>query len=178
VIPTAAVVLAVIPAAALVFVRAALVRESPGRTTILLIAVAHVCFVIALTLFPLPVTSEAIAAHRADTVSDHNLIPFASFVGGAADGLRASEVRQIIGNVLLLVPMAIYAPVLWWRAATWTGFVALAIAATVAIELTQLTIATILGYAYRVANVDDVILNSVGAIVAFAIVRFVTQFET
>jgi glycopeptide antibiotics resistance protein len=79
----------------------------------------------------------------------------------------------MLGNIAAFVPLGLLLPLafkLRWPIVT-VGLVALAL--SVGIELGQATISEWLGYAYRSTDIDDVILNVLGALVgATAFVLF------
>ena len=151
------------------------VRQRPGARTVIirLIAVAHVAIVVELALFPLPVDPALITVlrhERAGAMSSVNLVPWAT-IGPSlyrlfALRLDTSEVRNLVGNFVMLMPLAWYGPILWPRLRNLLVFVAVALAFSVTIELLQLAITVGLGYAHA-TDVDDVIVNTAGGIVAF-----------
>jgi glycopeptide antibiotics resistance protein len=99
---------------------------------------------------------------------EHNAVPFATLGLQLDAGLSRFELRQWIGNVLLLLPLGIYGP-MRWRALRSPAVAALAgVATSAAIELGQLGLATGYGFPVRVADVDDVILNTAGVIVGWS----------
>jgi len=135
------------------------------------VAVAHLATVVALTLLPLPVTEAGIAAARDTVASDHNAIPFATLGRQLAGGVSPFEVRNLVGNALLLVPLGLYAPMRWTHLRTARRVLLLAVAISGSIELGQLAISTALGFPHRIADVDDVIVNVSGAMVGYALWR-------
>jgi glycopeptide antibiotics resistance protein len=155
-------------------------RRWPGARAVAvrLLAVAHVAIVAELALFPLPVDGALIAELRAgsagvDVVSlNVNLVPWAT-IGPSIHRLLTErydtqEVRNLLGNFALLMPLAFYGPILWPRLRTLLWFTATAIAFSVTIELLQLAITLNLGYAHA-TDIDDVIVNAGGALVAFVL---------
>ena len=68
-----------------------------------------------LTFLPLPIGDEAIAAARAAATYDHNAVLFATLRFQLDGGVTPFELRQIVGNFLLLLPLGIYGPILWPR---------------------------------------------------------------
>jgi len=56
----------------------------------------------------------------------------------------------------------------WPAARPMLALALLAAAASAVIELTQLAIATAYGFPVRVADVDDVLLNTIGALLGYA----------
>jgi glycopeptide antibiotics resistance protein len=155
-------------------------RDWPGGRTLVvrLLAVAHVAVVAELALFPLPVDRALIAELRAqaagvDVISlNVNLIPWAT-IGPSLHRLfteryDTQEVRNLVGNLALLMPLAWYGPILWPRLRNLLWFAASAVAFSLTIELLQLAITLGLGYAHA-TDIDDIIVNAGGALVAFVV---------
>ena len=134
-------------------------------TLLALLALAHVTTVIALTIFPIPISGQDYYRHTRGLTED-NVVPFATIADQLVH-LRLGTIRQLVGNSVVLVPLAIYGPGLWARLRDWRWFVAVAVGFAVAIELGQLAGSLLEGFTYRVTDVDDAIMNSTGAIVAF-----------
>ena len=116
-----------------------------------------------LTLLPLPVGAEAIEAARRQATYDHNPIPLATLAFQLRDGLTPHEIRQLLGNLLLLLPLGVYGPALWRPMRAVGVLVGVAVAVSALVELAQLGLATSYGFPVRVADVDDVLLNAGGA---------------
>ncbi|HUR16075.1 MAG TPA: VanZ family protein [Candidatus Limnocylindrales bacterium] len=91
-----------------------------------------------------------------------NLDPFTTIERALQLGPRSSSYRLLIGNIVAFVPFGILLPLAFRRLFIVGGFL-IAVALSVVIELGQLAVSTYLGYAYRSTDVDDVILNVVGA---------------
>ena len=91
-------------------------------------------------------------------------------------GLESHQFVVLIGNIAAFVPLGIFVPLLLGRASIVRVFV-IALALSTAIELGQLAVSIAVGYAYRTADVDDVLTNVLGALigfVAFALYRWVS----
>jgi glycopeptide antibiotics resistance protein len=149
-------------------------RRDSGRaddrwTLFALIALVHITAIIALTIFPIPIGGqEYYRVHRG--MSGDNLVPFATIVNQLRHpGL--SSARQLIGNMLALVPLGVYGPELWPALRDWRRFVVVAVAVGVGIELTQYVGSYIEGFSYRITDIDDAMMNATGAIAAFFIWR-------
>lgn len=80
---------------------------------------------------------------------------------------RAFCVRNARGNLMLFFPLGILIPLVWMNLRFWRGL-QVAIALSLAIELIQYFSGAWGGY--RAADVNDVILNSAGAGLGFALV--------
>jgi glycopeptide antibiotics resistance protein len=102
-------------------------------------------------------------------VVDDNLIPFRTIAIYLANATDPFWIRQAFGNLLLLLPVGLVGPYVsppldrWWRV------LLLALAISVAIEVTQLWIPD------RSADIDDVIVNVTGATVGFIGYRLVRR---
>ena len=103
-----------------------------------------------------------------------NLEPFATIDRALELGPRSPSFRLMIGNIAAFVPLGILLPMVfrsrWSLAVVIVGAVGL----SAAIELGQLAISVWLGFAYRSTDIDDVILNSLGALVGYVAFAAVT----
>ncbi|MBF4161127.1 VanZ family protein [Nocardioides acrostichi] len=136
-------------------------RLGPGDLVTLLGAAVYGLALWTYTLLPLPAGTyrcKVAQWHVFGTIGqiglpERGLQPF----------LRDPAVLQVLFNVLLFVPLGYYVRVVLKRGvavATLVGF-----AASLAIELTQYTaVWGIFGCAYRQLDVDDLLLNTVGAL--------------
>jgi glycopeptide antibiotics resistance protein len=159
------------------FVLVDAVRRRPGMWIVVvrLIAVAHVAIVVELALLPLPVDPALIAELRARSAgagTSVNLVPWLT-IGPSLHRLftlrlDTPEVRNLLGNLVMLMPLAWYGPILWPRLRNLLLFVVVAVAFSVSIELLQLAITLGLGYDHA-TDVDDVIVNTTGGILAFGV---------
>jgi glycopeptide antibiotics resistance protein len=89
-----------------------------------------------------------------------NLEPFKTI------GIYQTFGKQIVGNFVMLLPMGIYLPLLYTRLRKAYGFFAVLLICflvSVGIELLQLATS------YRSADIDDVILNTIGGCTGFII---------
>ena len=155
-----------VPIAALPFVYWVIRRKADRRWTLLaFLAVVHVTLVVALTIFPIPVAGQDFY-RQTRGMSEDNIVPFAT-ISSQLMHLSLNNLRQLVGNMLALMPLGIYAPGLWPALRDWRKFVLVAIAFGVGIELTQYAGSLIEGFTYRVTDVDDAIMNASGAVIAF-----------
>jgi glycopeptide antibiotics resistance protein len=95
-----------------------------------------------------------------------NLVPFKTIT----QNLRQSDTPlqhrayELLGNLAVLAPIGIYLVFVRPRFSIWP-VLAIAIGLSTSIEITQYP-----GWTWRVADVDDVICNASGALVAYVIV--------
>jgi glycopeptide antibiotics resistance protein len=135
------------------------------------LAAAHLLAVAALTFLPLPIGAEAIAEARAAAIVDHNPILFATLRFQLEGGVTSFELRQLVGNFLLLLPLGIYGPILSPRLRSLPAILVVGAGLSAAIELGQLAVATAYGFPVRVADVDDVLLNTLGVLAGYLLWR-------
>ena len=161
---------------AFVVVHALATRPGTWILFVRLIAVAHVAMVVELALFPLPTDPVLIGDFRASAAGTDqiartvNLVPWVT-IGPSLHRLfdlrlDTQEVRNLVGNFVLLMPLGWYGPILWPRLRNIVWFILAAIGFSTAIEVAQLAITLGLGYAHA-TDIDDVIVNASGATVAF-----------
>ena len=145
----------------------------PRWTLLALLALAHVTAVVALTIFPIPISGQDFYRHTRG-MSEDNVVPFGT-ISRQLENLTLNNVRQLVGNMLALTPLGIYGPGLWPGLRSWRRFVLLAVAVGAAIELAQYAGSLMEGFTYRVTDVDDAIMNATGAVAAFFVWRWMER---
>jgi len=137
-------------------------RVSLAREILLLTAVLYLSGLAAATL-TISRPSRSVAEATAAGVDLHpNLTSLTCHSASMRPGSTAHSfcVRNARGNVVLFIPLGILIPLIWRRLRFWKA-VLLALAFSVGIEVVQY-ISRAWG-SHRTADVNDVILNSVGA---------------
>ena len=97
-----------------------------------------------------------------------NLIPFKSIIEQFENfSIRNARnfIVNILGNLAAIAPMGLFIPILFQRINNLLRFIVLIISMTVFVELMQFI--TMAGS----ADIDDVILNSVGAIIIYVTIQ-------
>ena len=143
-------------------------RLSWRRTITSLVVVIYVFGLFSYTMLPLPETRDAFCRPG---VAQTQLVPFQflqdfelALQGGRRAFATSFALWQVLFNVLLFIPVGILA-VRWARANILTGTL-IGAALSLVIEATQFTgIWGIYTCAYRVADVDDLMVNTAGAFV-------------
>ena len=99
-----------------------------------------------------------------------NLVPFAS-IGEYAFGHSSATGRiafaNVVGNVLIFIPLGVYASWLRHRAAAWLTLLTVA-SVSVAVEILQGV------FAVGASDIDDVILNCVGGLIGILTFRLLS----
>jgi glycopeptide antibiotics resistance protein len=162
-------------------VAAGLIGSGAGRgrrmdALIALLALGHLAVLANVALFPIPSDPDMIAQGRTAAASaiglgGLNLVPFATIgpvLGGAAS---AQAVRIAVLNVFVLTPAGICFPIMFRPLRRWRALVPVAIVGGASVEAAQLTISTALGFRYRTIDIDDVILNTIGIVIGWLIVK-------
>jgi glycopeptide antibiotics resistance protein len=133
----------------------------------------YVLFVLSLTVVPLPFSQA-----RNPTAHDFNIVPIINTVKvfKASLGPRNSYMipfllENILGNVGLFFPLGIFLPIAFRHFRSLWRTVAGALLCSAAIEIIQY-FEKFFG-SYRSVDIDDVILNTIGAAVGFAFYKLV-----
>ncbi len=123
---------------------------------------------VAVTLFPFPFQSELLLFMRnGGSTFVNNFVPFKTINDVLAEGTTQTLLRQIGGNILLLMPLTFLLPVLWERFRALRSALLVAALASLSIEILQITISAILGFTYKSADVDDLLLNTIGGLAGY-----------
>lgn len=121
-------------------------------------------FVLGLTLGGVPI--EGGATPPTEWRRWANFIPFGTIGPQVTAGLE-SGLRQLFGNLLVLVPLGFGLPAVWPRFRRLAPSALVALGVTFGIEVSQMVISLIVGVPYRAFDVDDLILNTAGAVVGW-----------
>ena len=99
-----------------------------------------------------------------------NLVPLRTLIDSFGDGSgTAYLVRVHGGNLLLLAPFTLLGAVMWPRMRRWWKALLVGVGGSLAIELTQLALRVVSHPPYRSVDVDDVILNTAGALLGYGV---------
>lgn len=132
--------------------------------------------VISVTLFPLPVQKSVIESRRRPGYLNpqHNFVPIVDSLRVARLADFRTTVRMIGGNVLLFIPLGVLLPLLNTRFNSLSNIFLCGILGSMTVEGSQLLISLILGFNYRTFDVDDIILNTLGAIIGYCFLRLLS----
>ena len=132
---------------------------------------------IGLVLFPLPLPPWSIPGYDSGLVLGPwpfpwaNLVPFDTIGQALQLGSDWPQFWLLMGNIAAFIPLGVFIGALRpgghsWRRAFVTG-----LAISVVIELSQLCLSLLMGFPYRVADVDDVIANVAGTLLGYGAFR-------
>lgn len=163
-----------------------LVRKTGVRRMALyLVLTVYVGAVAAVTLFPLPI-DRSIGAHMVQggfIGSWCNIVPFAGIAQTLSEAAYTGwwftiAVTILGGNIAMFVPLGVMLPLVSPKLQKLKAALPVFVACSVGIELSQLLIGLgIAGYPYRVVDIDDVILNTIGGLVGFALWRLFARLR-
>lgn len=114
--------------------------------------------IVQLTFFPLIIIFY-------DWASGVNLVPFASISQFLNDGFPAIGFRNIVGNIILFVPLGILLPLLSTRLRSFGSLLWRGMLISAGIEVLQLATRA------RALDIDDVILNTLGMAIGWGIFK-------
>ncbi len=119
---------------------------------------ASVLLIVVVTLFPFPVTARWWKPWH---FRDAQLVPFHTIRDQLSEG--GLQAAQVFGNVLVFMPFGFALPFAWRRARRARVTIVVGALLSLAIELTQLFVPT------HTSDVDDLILNTLGTALGFAV---------
>lgn len=136
----------------------------------------YISILITITLFPLPLFSYPDQPVYSYPV---NFIPFRDLITGLThpditESAAKSLALVYLGNILLFVPLGLFAPLLLNKK-KWTfgNALVLGLITSMTVEFLQLIIGLHAGYLYRCVDIDDLILNTTGTVLGFALFRII-----
>jgi glycopeptide antibiotics resistance protein len=120
------------------------------------------------TIFPIPLAAGIVTRTPISTIlSQVNLVPF--HFGDLFDSHPTVIFREIFGNILLTVPFGFGIPFLLRLKPK--KLPSLAIGAGLSIETVQLSACLMAGLSYRSVDINDMLLNAVGALLGYMLFR-------
>ncbi|MGL5329388.1 MAG: VanZ family protein, partial [Peptostreptococcaceae bacterium] len=101
-----------------------------------------------------------------------NIIPFKETINTILDEHVpiTMPIRNIVGNILLFVPLGIMIPILFNKYDKLSKIFVLGLTSSLCIEVVQLFVG------YNISDIDDVIFNTTGAILGFACYKLLKVF--
>jgi len=144
---------------------------SSNKELLLFFFVVYFIFVLLITLYPLPMTRVKVPGAKGV-----NFIPFENMLREFSETFRRTKsymrshaVENIVGNIFLFIPFGILLPLISPKFRSFGKVFLFGLLFSLAIETLQL-VSRQLGV-YRSVDVDDVILDVVGAICGFIVYR-------
>ncbi|OCX50821.1 hypothetical protein BEL04_19010 [Mucilaginibacter sp. PPCGB 2223] len=144
-------------------------QVSPGREFLLFVCYVYFIGILLLTVVPIPMTR-----HPTPKLDRINFVPvvhtFREFVATFSRGrsfMKILALENVLGNIVLFFPLGVLLPLISPRLCSFKQILLIAFLASTAIEFIQF-ISQHFGN-YRSVDIDDVILNTLGAVLGFVI---------
>lgn len=137
----------------------------------------YIISLLAVTIFPIPI--QWLKEIKDFWDNTNNFVPFASIFGILSNNNLDLfvKVKQILGNIILFIPMGFFIPLIWEKI-NFKKALIFGVLISFLIEFTQFTISLILWFSYKVTDIDDIILNTLGFIVGFILYKnFYTVYK-
>ena len=131
--------------------------------------VVYLAWLFGATFFPVSLEGESVLETLISRLNQPNFIPFHTVRETFTLAGTWIKVRLLLGNVLVFVPFGVLAPVVWPRLGKAWRMALAGLLLSGGIELGQLAVSLMLGYWYRMTDIDDVILNVTGVMLGFAL---------
>ncbi len=147
------------------------VRRQVGlwHTLGVLALTTYIFWIASVAFFPMPIEGPPAPGNGGIGWIMLNLVPFREVLRTFHHQSWHQIVRLFGGNLLLLVPFTLLGPVLWPRLRAWRWALALGIGLSASIELLQMALCALLNNPYRSVDIDDVIVNTAGALLGYAL---------
>ncbi|WP_307406767.1 VanZ family protein [Neobacillus ginsengisoli] len=149
------------------------------KEVIVFLFVIYICMVVSVTLFPIPIGFHS---NTENIYRSINVMPLVSIIksisqigiayGGDAQFMIGLIVRNVGGNILLLMPLSFLAPLIWNKFKRFKNIMLLGFVISVSIELLQLVETMLSGGWGRITDINDVICNVLGVTVGYLIYKF------
>jgi glycopeptide antibiotics resistance protein len=113
-----------------------------------------------------------------DTVQ-FNLIPLQTIITDISKFFLDDEwfiIRPLAFNLLMFVPMGYLLPLITRKLSTFSKVVIISSGISLMIEIFQLITSLLYGFTFRYANVDDIIINTLGSAIGFLLLKLTFPF--
>lgn len=127
--------------------------------------IIYLAAVVCVTLFPIKLHSPAVYFGE---YMCYNIKPFFTIKNMLRTDTKYM-IYQILGNVFLTVPYGIFVMVSKEKCSI-IGLIFIAVLFPACIESTQMLVGVTIGNIYRIIDIDDIILNTIGVIIGYLIV--------
>ena len=154
-------------------------RADAGRWTSVVRLVFAVYLVVLIGLlftpFPFPpwtrLPAESLDGYRPWPFPWVNIVPFETISVALGYGLDRQQGRVLLGNVLAFAPLGVFLPLLWPGRRSLISVIVAGLGISLALEAVQLGLSVLIGAPYRVADIDDVMINVLGVALGYGLYR-------
>lgn len=127
----------------------------------------YILFAMKEVFFPININGTyADTMRKVPLISHINLIPFYL---GQTQAFNDRDILDFINNILLTIPFGF--GVVFVSQFKLKDFIWLPFVVGFGVEITQLVISLLLGYPYRVIDINDALLNAIGVLIGYGLFR-------
>ncbi|MEE1056347.1 MAG: VanZ family protein [Acutalibacteraceae bacterium] len=137
------------------------------KAIIVSIFIIYLTAVVSITLFPILIEEKV---EYFGDITWYNFIPFKTIIGMFSEGINTTSIVQFCGNICMTIPFGVIIMYLI-NNTKWLKFLLISFIFSVSIEFAQLIIGLIINNMYRTVDIDDIILNVLGAFIGFGIYK-------
>ncbi len=132
-------------------------------------------FIIMLTIFPITIDQRVIKSDiELGYETSNNIIPFKTIYNEIIDNGYdhiGSTIYQLGGNFIMLFPIGYLVPIILDKKVDVKLIALIIFSTSLFIELTQFFIGRVINYNYRSFDIDDIILNTLGGLFGYLILK-------
>jgi glycopeptide antibiotics resistance protein len=130
----------------------------------------YILLLFSITILPIPIDPRLIQNYiETNTEAQNIFIPFHDIYRTVTLNSFSVLLKQVIGNIVLFLPLGFYAPLVWFKIKSFKQVMVLGFLISLGIESLQMLISLLIGMTYRSFVVDDIILNVLGVGLGFLI---------
>ena len=152
-------------------------RHSLFQHAVFLAFFVYLCTVAKIVFFPIPVDTDFIKQFIDTTTIRYNLIPMSFLINYFSENslVHSLQVRESAKNVLLFLPMGFLLPLVLRMKVQYRWIVFIGALVSISIELSQLLLDYLLIISYRVVDINDIIMNTLGTIIGLGLLLLFEQ---
>lgn len=129
-------------------------------------------FIIMMTLFPMPVDPAVLEYNRNFGVEyTNNIVPFRMIYYILKSETLGGMIYQLGGNLIMLFPLGYLIPMVTDKKIDLKKIILIMFCITFCIESMQFLIGKIINFNYRCFDVDDMILNTLGGVFGYIMLK-------
>lgn len=164
-------VIPLIPVVALIMFAKCAFGYSKGllwtRQLVLFCFISYCLVLVEIVFLPIPISTKSIENYRLIWGDGFSLnpVPFRTIeavIFGNTDFIN--KFRQLGGNIILFIPMPVFIKLISFRC-NYKKCIFISMGISLSIETIQFVLSVMYRYPYRDSNIDDLILNTIGAII-------------
>lgn len=162
----------------LIFVGLELKRKKSLKTILInILFFFYMISLINVTLMPLPIGIYFDETRALYDDLSNNFIPFHTMINFFQDERSYIIKTQIGGNIALFLPFGFLVPLLKKKKGNVWNILGIGFLCSLGIETLQFLISTLTGYTYKVFDVDDLILNTLGSVIGYGLFKIFVFFK-